>query len=603
MSGSYWSKVLDNRLSRRRALAGGIAVGGAALAATLAGCGGGNDDAGGKSGALVSDPVDTTKQAARGGTMQARQQVEGPHFDPTTGGVQTWSHTQLAYSRLVRYKLGSTSSPSDGTIEPDLVSSWEFSPDGTQVTMKLRPNVKLDQRAPTNGRIVTTEDVKFAFQRYATLSPDRGNYFTSIQPDAPIDSFQYPDANTIVMKLSFPLGSIMKRFAGNLFVVPTEADGKFDMRQDMRGSGPWMLTSYQRSQGWQYQRNPNWYMAGERPFLDGIDYALISESATALAQFKAKRLWSLDPSAESVSLLKKENPDSILHGVSPLKSGISGGYMLAFSKLENSAIQKDVRIRYAISMLIDRDLWIDTFYNVKKLESEGLPMETGWNSHIACSAAEWLDPKTGKLGEASKYFKHDPEEAAKLLRAAGKFPMETEFSYATSNVNRPESPRWMQVLQGMMEDGGHFKLKVNTGDYIAWYQPTYLRGRGQWEGLAWTPGGGGATDIDASLWGFWAPNSRNDGVYDWSRVPGLQDLMTRERRETDDKKRTLIVQDFQREMAKQMPCMLFPGLATSFSFYWPWMGNHGVFKTFSGDGDAPDTLVNVWYDKSKDTRT
>src|SRR5207244_365450 len=43
--------------------------------------------------------------------------------------------------------------------------------------------------------------------------------------------------------------------------------------QDMRGSGPWALTNYQRSSGWQYQRNPNWYGAADRPFLDGIDYA------------------------------------------------------------------------------------------------------------------------------------------------------------------------------------------------------------------------------------------------------------------------------------------------------------------------------------------
>ena len=46
-----------------------------------------------------------------------------------------------------------------------------------------------------------------------------------------------------------------------------------------------------------------------------------------------------------------------------------------------------------------------------------------------------------------------------------------------------------------------------------------------------------------------------------------------------------------------------PGLATTFNFYWPWMGNHGVFKTFSGDGVAPDTMVNVWYDKARDTRS
>jgi ABC-type transport system substrate-binding protein len=601
MSSSYWTNTLTRRFNRRRALAAGGTAAAALATATLLGCGGGDGD--GSSGTLVAEPVDTTKQAVKGGTMQSRQAVDAPHFDPTTGGVQTWAHTQLAYNRLVRYKLGSKAEPPDGSVEGDLAASWEFSPDGQQVTMKLRPNLKLDSRAPTSGRLVTSDDVRFTVQRFSTLSPDRGNYFTSIAPDAPIDSFQYPDANTVVVKMAFPLGSMMKRFAGNFYIVPTEADGKFDMRQEMRGAGPWTLTEYQRSQGWQYKRNPNWHGAPDRPFLDGIDYALISEPATALAQFKAKRLWWLTPTAETVTLLKRENPDSVLHASSPLRSGISGGYMLALSKLENSPINRDVRIRHAISMLLDRDLWIDTFYNVSKLEAEGLPMETGWNSHVSCSSAEWLDPKAGKLGDVSKYFKHDPDEATKLLKAAGRFPMETEYSYATSNVNRPESPKWMEVMAGMLQDGGHFKLKINTGDYIAWYQPTYLRGRAQWEGIAWTPGGGGGTDIDAALWGFWAPNARNDGIYDWNRVPGLQDLMMRIRRETDDKRRTAVVHDFQREMAKQMPCMLFPGLATTFDFFWPWMGNHGVYRTFSGDGVAPDTMVNIWYDKSRDTRS
>jgi peptide/nickel transport system substrate-binding protein len=217
VTNGYWTTALAKRVSRRRALA--TTSSGVLGAALLAACGGSNGDSGDKA-RLVAEPVDTTKQAVRGGTMQALQPVDAPHFDPTTGGVQTWAHSQLAYSRLVRYKLGTFENPPDGSVEGDLASSWEYSPDGLQVTMKLRPNMKLDQRAPTNGRAVTSEDVKFTVQRYSTLSPDRGNYFTSIQPDAPIDSFQYPDANTVVMKLAFPLGSIMKRFAGNFYIVP-----------------------------------------------------------------------------------------------------------------------------------------------------------------------------------------------------------------------------------------------------------------------------------------------------------------------------------------------------------------------------------------------
>jgi ABC-type transport system substrate-binding protein len=536
-----------------------------------------------------------------GGIMLDRIASEGPHFDPTTGGVAVFVHAAHAYSRLVRYASATVFNPPDGTVEGDLAESWEYSGDGLQVTLKLRPGVKLDERAPTSGRVVTTEDVKYTFDRYMELSPDRGNYFTAAVPDAPIDSVEFPDASTVVVNLSYPTGGVLRRFSGNFYIVPTEAEGAFDMRQDMRGSGAWILEEHAPSSGWKYRRNSNWYMASERPFLDGIDYTLMPEPAVARAQFQAKRLWALKPPAEEVLSIKDDRPEALLMADHPFGSGISGGYMLALSKLEDSPIQKDVRIRYAISHLLDRDAWIDTFFNVTKFQSEGLPMETGWNSHISCSAAEWLDPKTDALGEGAKYFQHDPEEAAALLNAASAFGLETEFSYATTNINRPQSVQWMETIAGMLSEGGHFKLKINTGDYTQWYQPTYLRGRAQWEGIAWTPGGGGGTDIDAALWGFWAPGARNDGVYSWDIVPGLQDILTRHRQELDNEKRVAITHEFQRAMAVQMPCMLFPGLASTFSLYQPWLGNAGVYKTHAFIGEyTPDTLLHAWYDASKD---
>ena len=73
----------------------------------------------------------------------------------------------------------------------------------------------------------------------------------------------------------------------------------------MRGSGPWMLTAYQRSQNWQYQRNPNYYNA-DRPFLDSMNFALISDPTVQLAQFRAKRLWWLTPDANTVMDVKRD---------------------------------------------------------------------------------------------------------------------------------------------------------------------------------------------------------------------------------------------------------------------------------------------------------
>src|SRR3954464_7777619 len=83
MEQRYWSNVLNNRIGRRRAM---VATGATALgAAFLAACGGG--DSGGSSGgskesnSLVAKPVDTSKQAKKGGVLKDRNFGDPPSLD------------------------------------------------------------------------------------------------------------------------------------------------------------------------------------------------------------------------------------------------------------------------------------------------------------------------------------------------------------------------------------------------------------------------------------------------------------------------------------------------------------------------------------------
>src|SRR3989304_1509919 len=95
MSASYWDKVLQNRLSRRRALAASGAVGlGTAI---LSACGGGDEGDGEKEAAGLLSPIkDDTKDLKRGGTrIQAGTSapVTPVSFDPMQSGAAaayTW---------------------------------------------------------------------------------------------------------------------------------------------------------------------------------------------------------------------------------------------------------------------------------------------------------------------------------------------------------------------------------------------------------------------------------------------------------------------------------------------------------------------------------
>ncbi len=608
-SPDYWTQTLQTRLTRRRAIAGtsGMALG----AAFLAACGGSSNSGGSgekKASGLTVQAVDTTKQAVKGGSMQSFMASEGLNFDVPTGTTQVQTHGILAYSRLVKGKQGTFASAADGSVEPDAAASWENSPDGLQITFKLRQGMKYEPRPPVNGRTINSGDVKYSWERFAQSNASRGNWLTSVVPDAPVDRFEFPDDSTVVVKLSFPLGSLIKHFTNDIFVVPVEADSKFDNKSEMRGSGPFLMTKWEHSVGWMYERNPNYYVT-DRPFLDKMNFALISEPAVQLAQFRAKTLWWLTPAADEVAGLKRDLPDVNVQAFDPIGSGVNGGYQITLSKLPTSPLQKDVRIRHAISQLIDRDAWIDTFYNVSGLQKQGLPMQAAWNSSISCTAAEWLDPKTNKLGDDSKWYQHDPKNAKDLLTAANAFGLQQDFAYASSGLTTPTTTKQMEVVAQMLQQDGHFKLNVKTGDYNAWFQPTYLRGRAQYEGIAWTSGNMNGDDMDGQLWGFYAPGARSDGIYSWDNVPGLEPLMRGERKETDDKKRVAIIQDIQRLLAKQQPAIMYPGIATTFNMYWPWMGNAGWYRVLGGSGPAApnaaqvDTLSQIWYDKSKDTRS
>jgi ABC-type transport system substrate-binding protein len=73
----------------------------------------------------------------------------------------------------------------------------------------------------------------------------------AVNADLPVLGLETPDNSTVVVKLAFPDSSILSILAWGwiLNIVPVEAEDKFDTRQEMRGSGPWLLSEYQPSQG------------------------------------------------------------------------------------------------------------------------------------------------------------------------------------------------------------------------------------------------------------------------------------------------------------------------------------------------------------------
>src|SRR5262249_42452095 len=152
-----------------------VATGAGALgAAFLAACGGSSNKggSGGSSKAPVSSlltvPVDTTKDAKRGGTLKRNVSADVPNLDPMQNPAAAVPFTETVMGRLLGFKPGNLTNAQEDGVDGDVAQSWEESPDHLTITMKLRPGVKWHNIAPVNGRDLDIDDVLYTWKRFST---------------------------------------------------------------------------------------------------------------------------------------------------------------------------------------------------------------------------------------------------------------------------------------------------------------------------------------------------------------------------------------------------------------------------------------------------
>ncbi len=215
---NYW---LRRRISRRGTLVGGAIAGVGAASMALVGCG--DDDNGGSSstgtpkGLLPTVGATPTpqKQPKPGGAFSFQMPAIPPSLDPyTQTSFQNAYVNGLVYSKLIRFKAGTPEvAPADNTMEPDLAAKMPEQPDELTYVFNLKQNVKWQNVAPTNGRAFTSDDVKYAFDRY--MNYEKSVHKSNLQF---IDKIETPDANTVKLTTKAPYADAVFYLGGNLGV-------------------------------------------------------------------------------------------------------------------------------------------------------------------------------------------------------------------------------------------------------------------------------------------------------------------------------------------------------------------------------------------------
>jgi len=315
-----------------------------------------------------------------GGTLSISLAAEPTGLDPTT-------NPSAAIKRVVHYNLLESLLKVDrnGKIVPMLAKSHKISKDGKEYSFILHKGVKFH-----DGKPCTAEDVKYSLERILdpkTAAPYRMYYEN-------IESIQVVDPVTVVFRLKKADSMFLFNMArGDAVVVPRHAADR--LKSIPIGTGPFKLVEWKRGDSVIMAKNDEYYIKG-RPYLDKVIFKFIPDPGSQLAALKAGDIdvIAYDMAPENVAALEKDNRFKVLKG------NTTADVIMA---LNHSRVPfNNPKVRQAITLAIDRDAVIQG-----SVYGYGTPI----GSH--------MDPTNPYYVDLSGLYRHNPEQAKRLLAEAG----------------------------------------------------------------------------------------------------------------------------------------------------------------------------------------
>jgi peptide/nickel transport system substrate-binding protein len=464
-------------------------------------------------------------QPKRGGILRVRG-YDPPHFDPhLTFNVRTHTTLSFVYSRLVRYKVGAEIPPGTFRIEPDIAARWE-TPDDTTYVFHLRHGVHWQNKPPVNGRELVAEDVQFTFDRFLA---EQGNPFRYMLE--PVDRVEVVDRYTVQFRLKEPYVWLLDILANKMWIIAREVVehyGDLKKPESAIGTGPFLLERYEPSVKTVFTRHPNYFLTG-LPWVDGVEWLVLNDPSTGLAMY---RTGQLDCGPQGLWNVRQHDLESLKqsHPQARYQDFLFPNSQRIYMRTDQPPFN-DVRVRRALSQAIDRQALIEAVW-VRGEQTAAVPR----------GLPEWSLP-VDQLGEGTKYYQYNPQEAKRLLAEAG-YPKGVKTQLTATNGFGPDLLDAVQLVQRYLKDIGiEAELKLQEfGAYIA------TTAAGKFEGLAMGPYPPG-WEPDSILHGSYAPDSLRNASY--VKDPTLTAMLKAQRRAQDLTARKQLIFDIQRYEAEQ----------------------------------------------------
>ena len=499
----WWAPAVSRRTLLRGGLLGGVGL----AAAALIGCGGDDDDddddgatTSGTTGGSTTTTTSTTQTSTssdsddgddaatddNGGDEPAGEGMyvkddnlpypyqfpEPAGLTPKPGGIMriaaTWNVAtmdptasaaggtitapNMVYNRLLGMVGGPRKNPFTIELEPELASSWERTPDGATFSFVIRDDIKWQNVAPLSGRQFTSADAKYAFDRYASEGVHQTYW-------ANVSAIETPDDTSMTLQMSKVTADFILPLASRYQTIfPRELVENGTISEQVVGTGPMILEEAEAGSHAVFAKNPDYF---EREvLLDGVEFRLRQDYTARLAGFRVGQfdyVYGLAPSIQQLGKILETNPD-IQINLTPVVNGTTPFGM----NLSNPKFA-DERVRQAITLGIDTALIAELLYdNISKT----LPLQP-W-------PYVFDEEPTVESGNLGRFVgRYDPDEALKLLKAAGAEGLEFENFY--HNYSNPGSDQRAEIIaENLLKIG--VKMDQHHVDYTE-FNSTWVPGK------------------------------------------------------------------------------------------------------------------------------
>lgn len=325
-------------------------------------------------------------------------------FNNSTTLSREW---RFVYEKLVGWMPNEKDSLSH--FEPFIAEKWSASADLKTYTFTIRNGIKWHNVAPVNGRAVVANDAVVSLSRLRESD-------ATAQPNwEQVESITAPDARTVVIKLKEANAWAINDLFGALeAVVPPElieaakVNPGGAIRDQMVGTGPFILKNYRFRIGAEMVRNPDYWRKDSKgqtlPYLDNVSMKFIEDAATVAGAFRTNQIHHAENPTLAIEVLieiGKQKPDTRL-----IHPGVLIGSGHSFNA--KNAPWNDVNVRRAFNMSLDKERYMEI------TGKAGVP----WVWH-GVLPSNYIKDGLLTINDMGPNYKFNPTEAKKLLTAAG----------------------------------------------------------------------------------------------------------------------------------------------------------------------------------------